>query len=68
MAKIKGFDCIEMKRKASLKLHEELSCLSGSERKAFWDEILRRMISERDRDRAAHAKSEAKRPAASGKN
>jgi hypothetical protein len=39
-----AFDCVEMKRKASLKLHRRLSKMTEEERVAFWQEQERKMI------------------------
>ena len=57
-SKNKTFDCVEMKRQASLKLHEKLSGMTKEERKAFWDGVLKKMIEEQASDRAAFAKAE----------
>lgn len=45
----KAFDCVEMKRKASLKLHRRLSKMTEEERVAFWQEQERKMIEMRNK-------------------
>ena len=36
MSKTKDFDCVEMKRKASLRMHELLSKMTDEERREYW--------------------------------
>jgi hypothetical protein len=52
--KAKTFDCVEMKRKAALRIYEETKNMSLEQRQSYWqrksDEFLKK---QRERQRAA---------------
>lgn len=48
MTKVKQLDCVAMKRRASLLLHEKLSKMSYDERIAYWKMRADEMIAERE--------------------
>lgn len=52
MTKNKSFDCIEMKRRGALKIHERLASMSIEEQVEYWrrrsDELRRREVTSPD--------------------
>lgn len=52
MTRNKSFDCIEMKRRGALKIHERLASMSIEEQVEYWrrrsDELRRREAASRD--------------------
>ena len=52
--KTKTFDCVEMKRKAAIRIHEQLKGMSLEEKVAYWQkrhEIIRQEQEERQKER-----------------
>jgi hypothetical protein len=55
LTKYEQLDCVAMKRKASLLLHEKLSRMTHDERIAYWKMRAQEMIEERKAEREKDA-------------